>query len=64
VLSVDDGIVLNGAQGADYETFHLDTDGGDMGFCKTAHRPYDVVVTAILLRASMVAGKAVHVTYV
>jgi hypothetical protein len=64
VLSVGDGIVLNGVEPEDYETFHLDEDGGDMGFCKTAHRPYDVIVTAVLLRASMVAGKGIHVAYV
>jgi hypothetical protein len=64
VLSVGEGITLNGAEPEDYETFHMDKDGGDRGFCKTARRPYDVVVTAILLRASIVACKATRVRYV
>jgi hypothetical protein len=62
-LDVDEGIYLNGVTGNDYETLGIDVEGGDMSFCKTARRPYDLVVTAILLRASMVAGKAIRVRY-
>jgi hypothetical protein len=61
VFSVGEGITLNGAESEDYETFHMDKDGGDRGFCKTARRPCDVVVTSILLRASIVACKAIYV---
>ena len=60
-LGVDEGIMLNGAPDDDFEPFHLDSDGGSMEFCKTARRPYDVVVTAILLRASQVAKQAFSV---
>lgn len=50
-IVTDDKIALNGssALGQEYESFVLPTDG--FGFCKTAHRPYDAVVTAILVSA-------------
>lgn len=43
-------ISLNGMEPEDYETFYL---GGKKGFCfcKTARRPYDAVVKAILILA-------------
>lgn len=60
ILNEAEGIRLNGfeAAGEAYETFHL---GGtdeppypDMWtFCKTENRPYDVVVTAILIAAAV-----------
>jgi hypothetical protein len=60
VLDEADGIWLNGFEAADedYETFHLrGTDEpehpGLSAFCKTDHRPYDVVVTAILIAATV-----------
>lgn len=45
-----DRIVLNGeaATDQDYETF-LVTELSGFSFCKTARRPYDAVVTAILI---------------
>jgi hypothetical protein len=50
----DQQIALNGvaADEEGYETFALDASGG-RDFCKTARRPYDTVVTAILLRAAL-----------
>lgn len=51
----DDIIYLNGdaEKGEDYETFSLNdnADNDLFPFCKTAHRPYDKVVTAILTAA-------------
>jgi len=49
-----DEIVLNGdaATDEDYETFSLVNGVNHSNFCKTARKEYDVVVTAILLRAS------------
>lgn len=64
-LSLSDGILLNGsaAKNEDYETFHLvGTNGDEYGgswFCKTARRPYDEVVTAILVSAFLHTGAGV-----
>lgn len=60
-LSVEEGIMLNGMPGSDREPFDLDRKGGYMGFCKTALKKYDVVVTAILLRAFQLASDAFQV---
>lgn len=43
-------ISLNGTEPEDYETFYLGGEKG-FGFCKTARRPYDAVVKAILILA-------------
>ncbi|OXV08650.1 hypothetical protein Egran_03587 [Elaphomyces granulatus] len=61
LLSVQEGIYLNGVGFDGYETFAMDPSGS-WGFCKTAHKPYDVVVAAILLRASVLMGKAFYVS--
>lgn len=60
VLNEADGIWLNGFELADedYETFHLrgtsEPEHPDLSaFCKTAHKPYDAVVTAILISAAV-----------
>lgn len=52
-IVTDTKIALNGSRalGQEYESFVLPTNGNGFGFCKTAHRPYDVVVTAILVSA-------------
>lgn len=66
---------LNGNAEAnkDYETFMWEAlpeqpewqakqDGNDIfDFCKTQHRPYDAVVTAILIRAKVIYGDLVTV---
>jgi hypothetical protein len=44
-----------------HETFVLNPSGS-WDFCKTARKPYDVVVTTILLRASILMGKAFHLS--
>lgn len=61
-------IAFNGAEPDDYESFILDTtqdpdthhrtwrgDTFTWAFCKTAHRPYDLAATAVLLRARQLA---------
>jgi hypothetical protein len=60
ILNEADGIRLNGfeAAGEAYETFHLRGTKNpaypDMWtFCKTEEKPYDVVVTAILIAAAV-----------
>lgn len=57
-------LALNGSEafGEDYETFALRPQLGAFDFCKTAHRPYDVVVTAILLRAAHHAPEGIKVS--
>jgi len=42
---------LNGPVGDGHESFVLSEDRSDFEFCKTAAKPYDVVVTAILICA-------------
>lgn len=60
LLNAEDRIRLNGlkAAGEAYETFHLRGTNArlypDMGtYCTTENRPYDVVVTAILIAAAV-----------
>lgn len=56
VVDIEEGIYLNGAQDGAYEPFIISKkDTGSFNFCKTARRPYDAVVTCILLRAWMLA---------
>jgi len=44
-------ISLNGVEDDGHETFLLDFNSGEWGFCKTARKPYDAVVVACLLFA-------------
>lgn len=48
----DETIAINGnaKTNEDYETFYID-QSGEWNFCKTARKPYDEVVGAILLAA-------------
>lgn len=43
-----DTIAFNGKDDDSHETFAIDADQPGSGFCKTAYKPYDVVVTALL----------------
>lgn len=63
---------LNGdaSQELDYETFawealpqrqEWEPKGEIFDFCKTAHRPYDAVVTAVLIRAKAIYGTCVTI---
>ena len=56
----EDVIALNGSEddGGSHESFILQWDARSNGsFCKTQNKPYDVVVTAILIRAAQLLGK-------
>lgn len=46
-----DVIRFNGIGQDSHETFHISRQPGGFNFCKTAQKPYDEVVTAVLLRA-------------
>ena len=62
LVSETEGIALNGA-GECHEPFILEPYlYSDRGFCKTARKPYDMVVTAILIRAKKHAGDAFRVS--
>lgn len=41
-------ICFNGVRDLGHETFYLSTRGSDFEFCKTARKPYDTAVVAIL----------------
>ncbi|KAJ5951831.1 uncharacterized protein N7479_010244 [Penicillium vulpinum] len=56
VTDLEDGIYLNGIRGNAHELFRL-CQPGTWTFCKTAQKPYDVVVSSILLRIWMLAPK-------
>lgn len=59
-----DKISFNGKEPDDYETFdfHRFELGKDFNFCKTAQKPYDVVVTACLAVAAEVIGDGIEVS--
>ena len=42
-------VCLNGVRPNLHETFYLDRKMEDFGFCKTARKPYDIVVCCFLL---------------
>lgn len=46
----EENIIFNGVEDDGHETFVL-SPGKGFSFCKTAYKPYDVVVTAILALA-------------
>lgn len=57
------GIEFNGIDSDSHETFSLPAKASqisDFEFCKTAEKPYDIVVVAVLARLSEVAG--IHVS--
>ena len=57
-------IMFNGdkSKDEDHETFHLSKCKSDWDCCKTAQKPYDDQVTAILCIASFLAPDALKVT--
>ncbi|KAJ5177528.1 uncharacterized protein N7500_000227 [Penicillium coprophilum] len=56
ITDSEKGIHLNGIRGNAHEDFRLCKPGA-WTFCKTARKPYDVVVSSILLRIWMLAPK-------
>lgn len=61
VLSENE-IRFNGVGDAGYETFLLSRVNVRSSFCKTAHRPYDAVVTAILVAAKARLGDRIEIS--
>jgi hypothetical protein len=47
-------VAFNGVAPEDYESFVLQPQPTEFDFCKTAYRPYDEVVCAVLWRAKTV----------
>lgn len=60
--SSDSAIVLNGVGVGAHETFVITCEDVGYNFCKTAQKPYDTVVTAILIYAKKVFGDAILLT--
>ena len=60
----NDSIIFNGdaSKGEDHETMVLDRKGGGFQFCKTARKPYDRYVKAILCVANFYAPGALEVS--
>ncbi|KAF7193190.1 hypothetical protein HII31_05416 [Pseudocercospora fuligena] len=52
---------FNGGNGNGHQPFILKSKATKFSCCKTAHKPYDLVVAAILLRASQLAGDAIRI---
>jgi hypothetical protein len=55
-------IHINGVSQGAHEDFVISTDDADFNFCKTAGKPYDTVVTAILIQLKRALGKDVVIT--
>lgn len=51
-----DVIRFNGVDEDGHETFLYDRDGTRFSFCKTARKPYDVAVVAILEAVQLITG--------
>jgi hypothetical protein len=60
----NDQIIFNGdgSKGEDHETMVLDRNGNGFQFCKTARKPYDRFVKAVLVVANYYAPGALEVT--
>ena len=60
--SSDSAIFINGVGEQAHETFLMRTDDVGFNFCKTAEKPYDSVVTAILILAKTVFKNDIEVS--
>lgn len=58
----DDCIAFNGFSENGHETFWLAKEPEGFQFCKTAHKPYDVLVTAMLMVAERHAPGAIRIS--
>ncbi|KAJ5106871.1 hypothetical protein N7456_003546 [Penicillium angulare] len=59
-IDAEKGIYINGVGDDSHEPFIIKKDG--WSFCKTARKPYDDIVTTILLRAYMLPPKGFDVS--
>jgi hypothetical protein len=55
-------IYFNGVGADSHETFVITSEDTGFNFCKTAQKPYDTVVTAILIHLKQSLGSQVVVT--
>jgi hypothetical protein len=53
-------IVFNGLEALGHETFWINRDSSEWSFCKTAQKPYDVPVTAVLIYLAALHGYTVE----
>jgi hypothetical protein len=60
--STDTEIIINGVGAGAHETFSITSEDVGYDFCKTAQKPYDTVVTAILIHAKKVFGDDILIT--
>lgn len=60
----NDAIRFNGdaSKGEDHESFILEREGNGFQFCKTARKPYDRYVKAVLVVANMIAPGALDIS--
>ncbi|ODM23468.1 hypothetical protein SI65_01057 [Aspergillus cristatus] len=64
IVNKKHGIGINGIGDDGHEPFSISCKGyASMGFTKTARKPYDDVVTCVLLRAYMLEPDVVRVSY-
>jgi hypothetical protein len=55
-------ISINGVGAGGHEDFTISSEDVGYDFCKTAQKPYDTVVTAILIHAKKVLGDDILIT--
>lgn len=56
LIDINRGIHINGSPEEGFEALIIDRPSASrFNFCKTARRPYDLVVTTVLLRAYLLA---------
>ena len=54
-------VSFNGVEHEAHETFYIDLNSHDDGFCKTAEKPYDMAVTASLILAKKLFGSDISI---
>jgi len=60
--SAESAIYINGVGADSHEVFVITSEDIGFNFCKTAQKPYDTVVTAILIHLKQSLGSQVVVT--
>lgn len=60
---IDDNIVrFNGVGDEGHETFYFEKEKTGFNFCKTAQKPYDIVVVACLIYAKICFGDKIRIS--
>lgn len=60
--STASAIFINGVSAGAHEDFVITSEDVGYGFCKTNEKPYDTVVTAILIHAKAIFGDEILIT--